>query len=254
MAAFRAAETARPDPLFSDPFAALFVAAAGWSPHGRDHSASLAAWISVRTRFLDEFAVSAVRRGCDQVVILGAGLDARALRLDWPARVRVFEVDTRDVLDFKERVLLSHPSEPRCERVVVPADLRGAWTEALESAGWQADVPTTWIAEGLLVYLTDAENDRIIGTLSSRSVAGSCLGLTLTNRRWSELTPSGADRRGYRALWRSAARADPTSWLRGHGWDSDLIDAREQASAYRRAFPGDRPRGPSGWLVSAQRE
>jgi len=44
---------------------------------------SLAAWVVVRTRFLDDLVLDACARGCLQVVILGAGLDARAFRLDW---------------------------------------------------------------------------------------------------------------------------------------------------------------------------
>ena len=40
-----------------------------------------------------------------QIVILAAGLDSRAYRLDWPAGTTIFELDRPQVLDFKREVL-----------------------------------------------------------------------------------------------------------------------------------------------------
>ncbi|HEY2427576.1 MAG TPA: SAM-dependent methyltransferase, partial [Acidimicrobiales bacterium] len=99
VAALRAAESERSDRLFADPYAARFVAAAEWVPGAT--SPALAVWVAIRTRFLDELVLDATSGKCRQVVLLGAGLDTRAFRLDWPAGVRVFEVDVPDVLDFK---------------------------------------------------------------------------------------------------------------------------------------------------------
>ena len=108
VAAVRAAETERAERLFTDPLAAGFVRAAGPGrrrpdrPEGRHRHASLVAWVIVRTRFLDDLVLDACARGCRQVVILGAGLDARAFRLGWPDKPRVFEIDLPQVLEFKE--------------------------------------------------------------------------------------------------------------------------------------------------------
>jgi Leucine carboxyl methyltransferase len=100
IAAIRALETARPDRLFKDPLAARFVAASGRSLANRQaaagadertrrHWSAIQQWVVVRTRFLDELLVRACREGCSQVIVLGAGLDARAFRLHWPAGVRL---------------------------------------------------------------------------------------------------------------------------------------------------------------------
>ena len=59
----------------------------------------------VQTRFFDEFFKSAAQRGIRQAVIVAAGLDSRAYRLNWPSGTTVFEIDQRKVLKFKERVL-----------------------------------------------------------------------------------------------------------------------------------------------------
>lgn len=54
-----------------------------------------------RTLFFDEFFTDAAASGIRQSVILAAGLDARAWRLDWPAGSVVYEIDQPKVLDFK---------------------------------------------------------------------------------------------------------------------------------------------------------
>ena len=48
---------------------------------------------AVRTHYFDDYFDAAVRAGIRQVVILAAGLDSRAYRLDWPAGTTVFEID-----------------------------------------------------------------------------------------------------------------------------------------------------------------
>jgi hypothetical protein len=98
-AEMRAAEGLRPDRLFDDPYAAAFVAAAPQLfpdiPSIADE-VDLAALIeasitgvAVRTRFYDDYLSTACAAGCRQVVLLAAGLDTRAFRLDWPEGVRV---------------------------------------------------------------------------------------------------------------------------------------------------------------------
>jgi methyltransferase (TIGR00027 family) len=55
----------------------------------------------VRTRFYDEFLARAVRQsGARQIVLLAAGMDARAFRLEWPAGTRLYELDLPEVLEL----------------------------------------------------------------------------------------------------------------------------------------------------------
>ena len=156
VAAVRAFETARPDRLFADPLAATFAEAGGLdldSPPGGRRGVALRVWVVARTLFLDDLLAEAVQQGCRQVVLLGAGFDARAFRLPWPPGTRCFEVDTPDVLGPKDQVLAAEHAVPGCERFVVPCDLRDDWPAALRAAGLDPAQPTAWIAEGLLVYL-----------------------------------------------------------------------------------------------------
>lgn len=248
----RAGESARPDALFRDPYAQWFVEASRWRPpesreeagerHGRFWQQVIEGAV-VRTRFLDDYVLEAARSGCGQVVILGAGLDTRAYRLAWPGGVRLFEVDTADVLGFKNRVLDDRGARPACERVTVACDLRGDWPAAVRDAGLRTGVPTAWIAEGLLIYLTEADNDRLMNRIGALSPPGSRLGLTLSGYR--DGLPGDTDTSGdtgdplehgsgAAALWRSEGPDDPAAWLDGHGWNAQVHATAERAAAYGR--------------------
>jgi methyltransferase (TIGR00027 family) len=245
VAAVRAAESTAPGRLFTDPLAASFVRASGWTDHRPDdvealrHRTSLITWITVRTRFLDDVVLDACAQGCRQVVILGAGLDARAFRLGWPEGVRLWELDLPDVLAFKEQVLRAESAAPSCERATVPIDLTDDWGRSLRAAGFDEGAPVAWLAEGLLAYLRPEAANALVTRAAGLSVAGSRLGLTLASperlRSWQQAHPDGtSDARDYVALWRSAAPAEAAGWLDAHGWDATVYDVAERAAAYGR--------------------
>src|SRR4051812_48965339 len=113
VASGRAMETHRPDGLVDDPYAEAFVDAAAdeirlparaEDVEGAEGDAAAAdrrgqsAYIGVRSRFFDDALTTAAADGVRQVVILAAGLDTRAQRLDWPAGTTVYEIDQHGVL------------------------------------------------------------------------------------------------------------------------------------------------------------
>jgi methyltransferase (TIGR00027 family) len=264
VAAARAVETARPDRLFADRFAASFVRAAGsdrLSPEraeSRQRHASLFAWVAVRTRFLDDLVLDACARGCRQVVILGAGLDARAFRLSWPDNLRLFEIDLPQVLEFKEQVVRAEAWRPCCERITVPADLSEDWSRPLLDAEFDAHAPVAWLAEGLLAYLSPRACDSLIIRVGELSVPGSRLGLTLASARrlqaWREAHPDGTGEPGdYVALWRSATAEMAVEWLDSHGWRAKVFDVAERSAAYGRPLLEDARRADGARLVDAER-
>lgn len=114
-------------------------------------------------------------RLASQVVILGAGLDARAWRIPDLSTVDVFEVDhPASQADKRSRVAGLAPTA-RSVRFV-PVDLsRDPLDDALRGAGHRADWPTTWIWEGVIPYLRSAEVVATLLTVSTLSVAGSRL-------------------------------------------------------------------------------
>jgi methyltransferase (TIGR00027 family) len=255
VARVRALESEREKALFHDPLAAAFTAAGGLpkvtgTPPRR--WVAVAFSIVIRTRFLDELLAEAMAAGVRQVVLLGAGMDSRAYRLDWPAKTRFFEVDTAEPLDFKESVLRAERAEPRCERITVPVDLREDWPTVLAAAGHDLDAPTVWIAEGLLIYLPADAVDRLLGQIGHLSAPGSRMGLTLGSR--GVLERFAEDQETAASMWVSEMPEDPIAWLADMGWTAEAFTVRERAAAYGRpvTVPAAGPEGPGG-LVSAIR-
>jgi methyltransferase (TIGR00027 family) len=270
-AAVRAAESRRSDRLFDDPLAGAFVAAAGtpWRFPAKNEAASAPFWtmlveaLVVRTRFFDEYLAGAYATGIRQVVTLAAGFDTRAYRLRWPRAVRLFEFDLPEVVAFKEQVLTAMGTVPACHRVALRGDLRADWAGLLRRAGFRDDVPTAWLAEGVLLYFTPEENDRLLAQLSALSAPGSRLGMSVSSHAMLEsqakrdtLDALGDYSARVGAQWRSGFLDEPSSWLAKHGWRSRAYDPAERAKVYGRPFEdfSDPQTGNGvGWLVVAER-
>jgi len=261
-AAARATETQRADRLFSDHLAQHFVAAAGStnpfsvektttlgeSARRADIMVMIGDVIAIKTRFFDEYFHRVCAAGCRQVIVLAAGLDTRAFRLDWPADVRLFEVDLPAVLEFKEQVLIDQAARPTCERIVVHADLRGGWASALRNAGVDPGQPTAWLAEGILGALTAADCDRLLDEVNMLSGPWSWFALDHTHDGWVAAPRLQPFFVGTGISLNDIVKGGPTDpadlWLIRHGWLPTIYDVVRQAAAYGRPTPalfrGDR--------------
>jgi methyltransferase (TIGR00027 family) len=238
VARIRASESERAGRLFDDPYAARFVAAmptayddtAQRTDAERTMAARLAVHVIIRTRFYDDYLLAAADAGIRQVVLVAAGLDTRAFRLDWPAGLRLFEIDLPPVLAFKDDVLRGE--RPRCDRVTVAADLTGDWPDALRAAGFGPTEPTAWLVEGLLVYLTSADTDRLLTDIT-RLAAPGC---RIACERGGNVPPSDAGDApaGVTALWQGGLEQDVDAWLAGHGWTAEVHGLADVAAGYGR--------------------
>jgi methyltransferase (TIGR00027 family) len=254
MALVRAQESRRKDRLFDDPCAQSFADAAAGAFSAETVAAGeptpggplarigevFAFHAVIRTRFFDDYLLAAANAGCRQVVLLAAGLDARAFRLPWPPGTRLFEVDLPDVTGFKETVLSAQGAKPACERAVIPADLRGPWPARLAAAGFDRAARTAWLAEGLLLYLTADEAARLLTEIGELSAPGSHLsfehgGITGSTLLAQARALPGMDQ--YTALWKGGLGADAPAWLAGHGWQPRFHDRAGLAEAYGRPAP-----------------
>jgi methyltransferase (TIGR00027 family) len=107
VAEYRAQENAEQNPIYRDPIVPLFLSeqtrqaadriAGGFPPSGQG--------VRLRTRYFDDQLENQLSRGCQQVVILGAGLDTRGVRKQAPG-VTYFEIDDADTLNFKRERLV----------------------------------------------------------------------------------------------------------------------------------------------------
>jgi len=255
VARIRAAESARPDRLFDDPFAAAFVAAAAdpaTRPEELDERARrLVRWVAffaiIRTRFYDDYLSGATRAGCRQVVLVAAGLDTRAYRLDWPDDMRLFELDSPEVLAFKEAVLGGLSAAPRCERAAIGTDLLGDWWEALLASGFRPEEPTAWLVEGLLIYLDAADAGALLARISELSAPGSRLSCEVQAPRDGDRDGDRPLVPGYTDLWKGGLGAELPDRLRSLGWATDVNDRAAVAALYGRPGPSS---GGAGFAVA----
>jgi methyltransferase (TIGR00027 family) len=169
--------------------------------------------MAARTKFFDAFFADAARAGIRQAVILASGLDSRAYRMDWPAGMKVFEIDQPDVITFKTTTLAGLGAVPKADLHTVAIDLRDDWPAALRDAGFDASQPSAWIAEGLFGYLPPDAQDRLLDSVTALSAPGS--------RIATEAVPHDPN------LDIDAAREkmrESTAKWREHGFDLDFSD------------------------------
>ena len=267
VAAARAAETDKDNPLIRDPYAKVLVAGAGtgiWEfmldnefvAKVADSDPEVAAIVehmgsyqAVRTHFFDEFFTAAAGAGIRQIVILASGLDSRAYRLPWPAGTTVYELDQPKVLEYKAATLNQHGATPKAPRREVPIDLRFDWPKALREAGFDPSVPTAWLAEGLLMYLPADAQDRLFEQVTELSAAGSrisaeTVGIHATDRRerMRERFERIAAQFGIddtldvgELTYEDPDRADVAVWLDEHGWQSTAVTSQDEMRRLGRA-------------------
>jgi methyltransferase (TIGR00027 family) len=291
VAAARAAETEKDNPLISDPFARIFLNTVGdgvWNwysapelpaeivkaePELPRRMQELVNYFACRTAFFDDFFVAAAGAGIRQAVILAAGLDARSWRLPWPDGTTVYELDQHRVLDFKTSTLEEHGAEPTCNRIGVAVDLRQDWPTALQRAGFDPSAPSAWSVEGLLMYLPAAAQQLLFDRLQGLTAPGSRIAV-------EALAPDFADSGAFAKrrermqrvqalmaeadpqrevprtdeLWYFENRDDVGDWLRRHGWQVDVTPSVELMAGYGRRPAADlEDDGPRNLFVSAQR-
>jgi methyltransferase (TIGR00027 family) len=110
-----------------------------------------------------------------QLVILGAGLDGRAWRMPELASVVVFEVDHPDTQRDK-RARVSSLEQTAHDVRFVPVDFEhGNLGDALAAAGHDTERPTTWVWEGVVMYLDPSDVEAAVAAIERRSASKSRL-------------------------------------------------------------------------------
>jgi methyltransferase (TIGR00027 family) len=258
VAAIRAAESTRSDRLFTDPYADKLAGDAG--------KALLAAAIAetgerstvqilVRTKFWDEALLRAAHTAT-QVVILAAGMDARAYRLEWPDGTTVYELDQPAVIAAKSELLAD--DRPRCRRVAIGVDLADDWPTALTEAGFDPRTPTAWLIEGLLQYLDETAVRTLFERVNALSARGSVLLYDVVGKTLLEspmMAPLLKSMAEQGSPWLFGTDA-PGELAERHGWSATVTDVAGPAIEWNRWFapPAESANtsdAPRGYFVEA---
>ena len=162
--------------VINDPYADSFVIGSGFI---KLMGHKLNAWLSEklapgfhehlisRTKFIDELIEKSAVNGTEQYVILGAGYDSRAHRLELPSSLKIFEVDQPEVSDNK---LAKLPKElPNSDNVTyVNIDFSyQSLTEQLIGAGFDQKKSAIFTLEGVSQYITKEAVSSTIKELAS---------------------------------------------------------------------------------------
>jgi methyltransferase (TIGR00027 family) len=277
--------------LISDPFAQVFIDAAGdgiWNWYSASplpdelvkaepelplQMKAMVGYMASRTAFFDEFFIDATNAGTRQAVILAAGLDSRAWRLPWPDGVTVYELDQPKVLEFKASTLAEHGARPACHRVAVPVDLRHDWPTALQQAGFDASATSVWSAEGLMPYLPSAAQDLLFDRVHGLTVAGSRVAVEALGPKFHDPEYRAKRRERMDRIRALMAQVDPQrdipsnedlfyyeeredvgDWFRRRGWDVTVTPADELMAGYDRSAPQEvEDEVPGNLFVAAER-
>jgi methyltransferase (TIGR00027 family) len=169
---YRALESARPDPLFRDPWAAALAGDRGRAiADGMRGLRDGAGVVAVRTALIDRVVTDAIARDrIDTVLNLACGFDTRPFRLELPAHLRWFDIDGPTIIARKREVLEN--ASPRCNWQTLIADLADeeARRQALRTAtdGAQRALVVT---QGLLLYLRP---DQVMALATDLSAQPAC--------------------------------------------------------------------------------
>ncbi|NJO96535.1 MAG: SAM-dependent methyltransferase [Pleurocapsa sp. CRU_1_2] len=223
MAAMRAKETARADRLFNDAFASKLAGEEAFTVLEQKLKEEDQSYVAVRTRFFDDFLLD-VCTEVNQIVILASGMDTRAYRLPWSSETKIYELDQAQVLETKKAIL--GDATPTCQHYCIPADLTQPWSHLLLEQGYQPNLPSVWLLEGLLMYLTEPQVRQLLQTISQLTSTNSYLGLDLVNVKSIEYEP-------YKGYFRSGFDC-PEELLTKFSWNAEVIQPGDEGAHFDR--------------------
>lgn len=235
IAAVRAAEGGRPphERLFEDPYARHFLAAGAHAAESTQRFLDLPFFqdgIRLRTRWLDDAVRAGLAAGLDQVVILGAGFDARGLRMPEIARhhATVYEVDVPEQLERKRACLAAAGVELPSHVKHVPIDVDAADYDAeignaLSAAGFRRGAGAMFVWEGVIGYIDEATIDRSLRFMATAG-PGTRVAFTFGEGTFGGLSPAERTKRcgfstcehfGSDELWRMYLPGEPhpSAWV-----------------------------------------
>ena len=253
VAVYRAWETARSDALFHDPFADRLAGDRGRAIAAATPRAAVTGWAAVtRTKLIDDLVLDAIGEGCDRVLNLAAGFDARPYRLPLPKGLTWIEADLPALIEEKRRLL--DGETPACTLVREAVDLAdSAARAAFLARAVQGAARALVITEGLVVYLTDETVRSLARDLAAESPIRWWVLDMLSPRMRAMISDGMGGRHPARTLVRFAPE-NGVAFFEGLGWRARDVKTLFRAGVrFHRAplwmrplalFPDPDPRRP----------
>jgi methyltransferase (TIGR00027 family) len=129
-----------------------------------------------RVRYIDDTVKTALKDGIEQLVILGAGYDTRAYRIEGADKVRVFEVDHPDTVGYKMEKIREIFGALPAHVTYVPTDLEVvSLGQRLTESGYDPKKKTLFVLEGLIMYLPPGALDETFAFIAHNAGKGSAV-------------------------------------------------------------------------------
>lgn len=150
--------------VLADEIGALLVGEDNWRSRqdmAPDFSKSMRASIVGRARFFEDLLEEEIKKGVDQYVILGAGLDTFAQRRsDISSKISIFEVDQPGPQEWKKQRLAELRFTVPDGLHFVPVDFEAgqSWWDELIKAGFKKEKPAFVVSAGVSMYLSREAN------------------------------------------------------------------------------------------------
>jgi methyltransferase (TIGR00027 family) len=178
MAYYRFQENKSASPLIIDPFAERL--AGDLTAYADKHKfvVQRGEYTLVRSYYIENTLLKpwCTNNKISQIVLLGAGLDTRAYRLEnlQTNQHTIYEVDLPSVIEYKETIL--QDEKPLCNLLRISEDLSNPnWDSSLKENGFLTEIPTFWVLEGLAYYLEKQVVASLLQTAAKMSTKTSSL-------------------------------------------------------------------------------
>lgn len=129
-----------------------------------------------RVKYFDDFVEKSVNDGLEQLIILGAGFDTRAYRIEGLEEIKIFEVDHPQTQQYKvEKIEEIFQSTP--ENVIyVPIDFKSEKIgDKLLNKGYNSSLKTLFLMEGFIYYIYPEAVAEILSFIVKNSGKGSAV-------------------------------------------------------------------------------
>lgn len=192
IAIHRLAESAKPEGerICYDPYAIQFISpkilefraknpekAKALSEHYEHLFPGFGNSVRARVRYFDDFVKTYLNNGLQQLVILGAGYDTRAYRIEGlKEKAKIFEVDHPGTQSLKKekikKIFGSFPDHV----VYVPADFEvEKLGQRLREMGYDRSKKTLFLMEGFVMYIPPKAVDETLSFIVNNSAKGSAV-------------------------------------------------------------------------------
>jgi len=227
VAAERARESEKPDALFKDPFARKLAGEEGFEMIKKMEMSNPNAKyrVIIRTKFIDDLLMKSCKDIVNiQIVNIACGCDCRPYRLAIPNTTKFFELDFLEVIIWKKELLKEE--KPSCILNSISTDLSNInWVKDLIREGFDPNLPSFWIVEGLLGYLKDEEQNKLLGSISSISAKDSQVVGTMISETCmqSEETSAQRQKMAEHGSPFQFGTNHPESFWANHGWKIEVV-------------------------------